>query len=152
MTSDMTAIVSLSSAWLAFGQAGTEATGTPAVAPVAAPAGQAISPISGTPITTAPGSVTATGTPAAKPNALQAAFPLFLMIGLLVMMIGFSFLASKKEKKRREALMSALKKGDRIVTSSGIVGEIHELLDNEVVLRLEEGRMRLSKASIATIL
>jgi preprotein translocase subunit YajC len=103
-------------------------------------------------LTGAPGTATATGAPAAKPSAMQAAFPLFMMIGLLVLMIGFSFMASKKEKKRRETLMSSLKKGDRIVTSSGIVGEIHELLENEVVLRLEEGRMRLSKGSIATIL
>ncbi len=149
----MTTNASLSSAWLAFAQAGTEAAAAPAAAAPAAPvAGQAISPLSNAPLTGAPGTATATGVPAAKPSAMQAAFPLFMMIGLLVLMIGFSFMASKKEKKRRETLMSSLKKGDRIVTSSGIVGEIHELLDNEVVLRLEEGRMRLSKGSIATIL
>jgi preprotein translocase subunit YajC len=149
----MTTNASLSSAWLAFAQAGTEAAAAPTAAAPAAPvAGQAISPLSNAPLTGAPGTATATGVPGAKPSAMQAAFPLFMMIGLLVLMIGFSFMASKKEKKRRETLMSSLKKGDRIVTSSGIVGEIHELLDNEVVLRLEEGRMRLSKGSIATIL
>lgn len=158
----------LSSAWLTFAQAGTEAGPAPtapaapapaATAPaapvVAAPAGQAINPLAGgaaAPLGTAgaPGSVTATG-PAAKPNALGAAVPLFLMMGLLVLMVAFSFLASRKEKKRRAELMSALKKGSRIVTNSGIVGEVYELNDNDVVLRLEEGKMRISKGAIASV-
>jgi preprotein translocase subunit YajC len=149
----MTTNASLSSAWLAFAQAGTEAAAAPtAAAPAAPAAGQAISPLSNAPLAGAPGTVTAAGVPAAKPTNAQALLFPIMMVGMLVLMIGFSFMASKKEKKRRETLMSSLKKGDRIVTSSGIVGEIHELLENEVVLRLEEGRMRLSKGSIATIL
>lgn len=155
---------SLSAAWLSFAQTGTEAgtapTAAPASAPVAAAVGQAISPLGGAPLNAAinpaiagaPGTATATGLPAKPMNPMQALMFPIMMVLLFALMIGFSMFASRKEKKRRAELMGALKKGDRIMTNSGIMGNIDELHDNEVVLRLEDGRIRMNKSAIATIM
>ncbi len=50
----------------------------------------------------------------------------------------FYFLLIRPERKRRqehEKFIAGLKKGDRVVTSSGILGTIEEVGENYVVLR-----------------
>lgn len=67
------------------------------------------------------------------------------------MMILMQVLSARKEKKRRESLMSGLSKGDRVVTMGGIIGDVAELGEDSVVIRLEDGRMRVSRAAIQSI-
>ena len=49
-------------------------------------------------------------------------FPL-LLVGMLV----FIFWSNRSQQKKTEATISALKKGDRVVTQSGLVGRLVEL-------------------------
>jgi len=77
-------------------------------------------------------------------------FPL-MMVGLLVFMIFISMMTGRKEKKRRETLMNSLGKGDKISTSSGIIGTITEMTDTEVVIRSEDTKIRLAKSAIAGV-
>jgi preprotein translocase subunit YajC len=46
---------------------------------------------------------------------------------LLVGMIVFLFWSNRSQQKKQEATIGALKKGDKVVTSSGIVGRLVEL-------------------------
>ncbi|MCI0684536.1 MAG: preprotein translocase subunit YajC [Gemmataceae bacterium] len=61
--------------------------------------------------------------------------------------------AQRKERKQREALFSALKKNDEVVTAGGIIGVVQNIKDDEVVLKIDENaKMRVLKSSIARII
>lgn len=49
------------------------------------------------------------------------------MLLMFVPIILFMFWQSRSQQKKQEALISSLKKGDRIVTQSGLVGKLLEV-------------------------
>ncbi|MEZ4405552.1 MAG: preprotein translocase subunit YajC [Polyangiales bacterium] len=49
----------------------------------------------------------------------------------------------QKQQKEQESLQKALRKGDRVVTSSGIIGTVHEVGDKEVSLEIAD-KVRIS--------
>ena len=63
-------------------------------------------------------------------------------IGLLLMMFVFMFVlqrgSRKSEEKKRRALLDAIKKNDRVMTHSGIIGTVVTIKDHEVVLKVDE--------------
>jgi len=67
------------------------------------------------------------------------------LAGMLPMLIAFFAIMyfliirpqQKRERERRE-LLSALSKGDRVVTTGGICGDIVGLTDSHVVLRVDD--------------
>ena len=71
---------------------------------------------------------------------------------LLLVMVGMSTLTGKKDKKKRADLMASLKKHDKVQMVGGEIGTITELTDDEVVIRVEEGRIRFSRASVQVVL
>jgi preprotein translocase subunit YajC len=78
---------------------------------------------------------------------------------LILIMLAFVFLivlpARRRERMQRETLFNALKKNDEVVTSSGIIGIVANIKDNEVTLKVDESsnvRMRVLKSSIIQIL
>lgn len=77
---------------------------------------------------------------------------LFLMVGVMGLMIVMQVLTGRKEKKKRAELMSSMKRGDRVQTIGGIIGTIAEIRDDDMVLRLEEGKVRVTRSSVATVL
>lgn len=79
-------------------------------------------------------------------NTLGSFLPLIL-IGFI-----FYFLlilpAQRRQKKTRE-MMAGLKTGDRVITTSGILGTIVSLEDNVVILRVaDQVKMRFLKNSV----
>ncbi len=55
----------------------------------------------------------------------------------------------RKNRKKREAMLGALKKGDRVMTTSGIYGTVGQVQGNIVTLSIADGvRVRVSLASI----
>lgn len=97
-----------------------------------------------------------TGTPGTSGTPAGAASPfggIFLpLLLVMVLMIVMSIFSSRKEKKRRGELMSSLKKHDRVLTTGGMIGTIVEINEQDVVLRMEEGRIRFTRAAISQIL
>ena len=65
-----------------------------------------------------------------------------LLPGLLVFVMVFFFVstrsARKNEHTRREEMLNALSKNDRVLTHGGIIGTIVAIKDNEVVLKVDE--------------
>ncbi len=58
-----------------------------------------------------------------------------------------------KRQKEHQKMLSELKKGDRIVTTSGIHGTIADIEDTVVVVQIADNtRIRLEKSAIATVL
>lgn len=104
----------------------------------------------------APGPIATQGIPPAPGTPAPAARPdlniFMIMIPLLLLMIIMSVMSGRKEKKKREALMSNLAKHDVVQTIGGVIGTVAELGEHEVVLKLEEGRVRVTRGAIQNIL
>jgi preprotein translocase subunit YajC len=74
-----------------------------------------------------------------------------LVVILVVFFAVFYFLLIRPQRRRERehrALLSSLKRGDRVVTAGGIIGTIEDIDQNEVVLAVEEGKLRIAKSSI----
>ena len=62
-------------------------------------------------------------------------FPLLLLVPLLLLM----FWSSRKQQKKQQEQIAALKKGDRVLTQSGIVGKLTEIGDRYAKLEIAPG-------------
>jgi preprotein translocase subunit YajC len=83
-------------------------------------------------------------------NALLTFAPLILIVILFYFLIIAP--ARRKERQQREMLNNSLKKNDRVITNAGIIGTVANIKDEEVTLKLDEGKMRILKSTIARIL
>ena len=55
----------------------------------------------------------------------------------------------QKEQQEHDKLLAALQKGDKVVTKSGLHGEIHEVGDGVVVLKIaEKTRVTMEKSAV----
>lgn len=93
------------------------------------------------------------GTSGAATQTPSGGLGMFLpLILVMVFIMAFSMLQSKKERKRREALLNSINKLDKVIAAGGIIGKVVELTDTEVVLQLEDGRMRVARSAIQSVL
>ncbi len=80
-------------------------------------------------------------------------------LGLLVfqaaaIMAIFYFLIIRPQRRQQEThkqLLASLQKGDQVVTSGGIIGEVIHLKDNEVTIKSGESRLIVARPNIASI-
>lgn len=89
-------------------------------------------------------------TAAPGPTIFSSLMPIFLIF------IVFYFLLirpqAKKQKEHRRMLEN-LKKGDRVVTSSGIYGTVHDIQDNIVKLKISESvNVQMLKTAISAVI
>lgn len=71
-------------------------------------------------------------------------------LGLYFLMI----LPERQRRKQQQSMMSSLKVKDKVVTVGGIIGTISSIneKEDEVTLRLDEGKMKVLKSSILKVL
>ncbi len=98
-----------------------------------------------------PPALAQTAAPTAGPGALEAFLPIILIF------VVFYFLLirpQQKKMKQHKDMLSAIRRGDRIVTGGGIVGTVTKVIDdNEVQLEIAEGvRVRVQRALISSVL
>lgn len=94
----------------------------------------------------------APGGPPPGPLALCGGQAGMLFPMIMIFVVFYFMLIRPQQKKQRELQdwLKTLKKGDEVVTSSGIIGKISGLKDNEVVLEVQEKvRMRVLRSHIA---
>ena len=86
---------------------------------------------------------------ARKPHFVEQMMP-FLFIFLL-----FYFLLirpAQKRQKKHQLLVNQLKKGDSVITSSGILGSIYGLTDRFVTLEVADNvRIRILRSQISSL-
>jgi preprotein translocase subunit YajC len=93
---------------------------------------------------------TSTGTPAAQPGS-----PFGMLVPMVLIFVVMYFLMIRpqsQQRKKQAKLIEALKSGDKVVTSSGIVGVVITVKDNTVSLRSADAKMEVTKASVTQIL
>ena len=77
---------------------------------------------------------------------------IFGAVILFMMMLGGG---SRKQRKKQQEMLSAMSKGDKVVSIGGIKGSIVEVRDDEVVVKVDENnntRMKFSKEAIREVL
>ena len=75
-----------------------------------------------------------------------------LQIGLFVAIFYFLLIRpQRQQQKKHRELMASLQKGDQVVTSGGIIGEVIHLKETEVTIRSGESRVIVLRSSIANI-
>lgn len=76
-----------------------------------------------------------------------------LVLPFLIMFVMFYFLLIRpqnKERKRLDQLIAGLKKGDKILTTSGIIAKIETINEenNKVIVSSEGSRLMITKNAI----
>lgn len=76
-----------------------------------------------------------------------------IFIVLMVVMFYFLLIRPQQQQRKRQAeMLKKLKSGDKVVTASGIVGQVITVKDKTVSLRSADAKMEVTKASVAEIL
>jgi preprotein translocase subunit YajC len=95
--------------------------------------------------------VPAGGVPATQQQSSGSMLPIFMLVAMGILFIPMIF-AGRREAKKKAELIASIKKGDQIQTAGGIIGFIHDINPDDVVLRLEDGRMRVAKSAVIGVL
>ncbi|MGC3956669.1 MAG: preprotein translocase subunit YajC [Verrucomicrobiota bacterium] len=74
------------------------------------------------------------------------------MLVLMVVMIGFMFFSQSKKAKQHAAMLKTIKAGDKVMTSSGIIGVVAGVKDNSVTIRSADSKLEFTKSAVAEIL
>jgi preprotein translocase subunit YajC len=81
------------------------------------------------------------------PSALVQLVPILLIFGIFYFLL---LAPMRKRQKQHQALLAQLKRGDRVVTNGGLLGEIAAVEEKVVHLKLADNvRVRVVKSSIA---
>lgn len=83
-----------------------------------------------------------------KASLLSAMMP-FLLIGVVLWLLIFA--PEKRARKQRQEMLGGLKKGDKVVLTSGLHGEIAELREDRVVIKAADSRFTYSRSAIHEI-
>lgn len=72
-----------------------------------------------------------------------------MLILIFVIMWFFMIRPQRKQQKELEKFRNALKKGDKVVTIGGIYGEVSEIKDRTVIIKVDgETKLRVDKNSL----
>jgi len=136
--------------WISVAALGQTGTSQPPV-PGAVGAGNGTTATQGAPAAAPPGG----GAPANTPTGSNP-MSMFWILGLgLMLMILMTSMSGRKQKKQREQMLGSLKRNDKVLTSSGIIGTVADLTDHEMVLRVDEAsntRIRFARSAVQQIL
>lgn len=76
-----------------------------------------------------------------------------LQIGAFIAIFYFLLIRpQRKQQADHRVLLASLQKGDQIVTSGGIIGEVIHLKENEVTIKSGESRLLVMRSNIANII
>jgi preprotein translocase subunit YajC len=95
-------------------------------------------------------------------NLLSAAAPAAAgnsgMIQIIILVAFFAIfyflmiMPQRKQQKQRQAMLSSLKKGDKVITAGGLHGEIVDLDDEDVRLKVaDKVELKFSRGSISKV-
>jgi preprotein translocase subunit YajC len=100
---------------------------------------------------------TATPTTSPQPGGLQQIlYSPFVPLGLmLIVMFWMMSAGRRKEQRRFQDMLSALKRNDRVLTIGGIVGTVVEVRDDVVILKVDETnnvKMQFLRSAVKEVL
>jgi preprotein translocase subunit YajC len=76
-------------------------------------------------------------------------FPIFLLVFAFYFAI---IMPQKKRQKQHEALLKGIKNGDKVTTTSGIIGVVVGIKEKSVSIRSADTKLEILKSAIAEII
>lgn|GEM_PF-723584 len=100
------------------------------------------------------GSTGASGAANGKPAPSPFGFllPILLIFGV---MIFFQIFAGRKERRKRQDMLGAISKYDRVQTVGGLIGTVHDVKDSEITLKIDEStntKVHVSRSAVQQVL
>ena len=100
-----------------------------------------------------------TQTSTAVPNQQEVQAPSLMgnLSGLVVLGLAFYFLLirpQRKQEAKKKEMISQLKKGNRIITASGIIGKIHKVVnEDELSVEIADGvNLRILRNAVVRLI
>lgn len=109
---------------------------------------------SATPVPNAPAQVQAETqkAPATQFSAYEQYMPMFTVAIVFGFLYFFILRPQRKEEKRKKEMLSMLKKGDPVVTTSGIMGTVSTVKDESVILKVGDGvRIEFLRSAVSAV-
>jgi len=91
------------------------------------------------------------GTTTPKPQQACGTDTMLMMVVFFAIMYFLLIRPANKQRKEHAAMLTALRKGDRIVTSGGIHGVVASLDEKVAVLRIDDIQMTVDRSAIARV-
>ena len=84
---------------------------------------------------------------ASAPSALMQIGPIVLMFGIIYVLL---FLPAQRRQKKTQEMISALKKGDKVITNGGLFGTIVGIEGDSVQLRIaDQVKVKVLRSAVA---
>src|SRR5689334_11120341 len=82
--------------------------------------------------------------------------PLVMMVVVMAIFYVMLILPQQRQRKKLQAMIAALKTGDKVVTNSGIYGTINGIDGETVILKIADTgsapvKIRISRSAVATV-
>jgi preprotein translocase subunit YajC len=75
--------------------------------------------------------------------------PMIIVMGIFYVML---ILPQQRQRKKTQAMLAALKNGDKIVTTSGIYGTVSGIDGDTVILKIaDQVKIRITRSAIAQV-
>src|SRR5690554_4801572 len=88
-------------------------------------------------------------------QAQPASNPGMLLIWMIVVFAVFwimMVMPQRKQQKKREAMLNALKKGDKVITIGGIHGEITKIDGDDILLRVgDKVELKMLRSAVSRV-
>ena len=91
--------------------------------------------------------------PAKKPGGIMEILVLFILPFIVIFYL-FFIRPQKKERKKRQELLSSVEKGDSVRTIGGIFGKVTNVTDEQITLLIDENKdikVKMMKRAVASI-
>lgn len=75
--------------------------------------------------------------------------PLMLMFGIMYFLV---IMPQQRQRKKVQEMLSAIKNGDKVITTSGIYGTINGMDGDTIILKIADNvKIRIARAAIAQV-
>ncbi|MCX5783232.1 MAG: preprotein translocase subunit YajC [Elusimicrobia bacterium] len=83
------------------------------------------------------------------PSFMSSLVPIALVFGIFYFLL---IRPQQKHEKQRQAMLKALSKGDKIVTSGGIIGTVAAVNDGEVEVKIAENvKVKVLRSAVLSV-
>lgn len=85
-------------------------------------------------------------------QGIESIIPLLLIFGIMYFLL---IRPQQKKLKEHQAMVAALRRGDRVITQGGVIGKVTKVKDddNEIEVEIATGiNVRVVRSTIATVL
>jgi preprotein translocase subunit YajC len=82
-------------------------------------------------------------------NSLGMFLPMIIVMGIFYVML---ILPQQRQRKKTQAMLAALKNGDKVVTTGGIYGTVNGIDGDTVILKIaDQVKIRIARSAIAQV-